>query len=381
MVAVLERLDSFVRRQLGDLDGLLVLMAARVGEQIPSAQEVTPERQLEMTQSLRRLTRAAMEIVACGGSLEELGPMIEQTARRRRAQGIELGQTLQVYEVAQQALLDAVSAQLRGHPREASLFPQITKRLLEFQRVATMSVTAGYNSSTEPRGEDRDAEMQTLMEIRLGRRQLPPDDGELGRRLELTLPLTQVTVSVPLGPHLDSAVRSASRANPWSLVGSLEGRLVTFGLRAPQSFPTPRGTAGTDEGAHPSAVAAAVTSAARAADVAAALGSEAFTAAQAAPLAALLHLPEADRDAYVEDCFQSLPASARGRSLLTSVSAALTYGRPGDAARALHVHRHTLDYRLGRFATETGLDLTDPATRFRCAIGLFLLGLMPHRPA
>jgi DNA-binding PucR family transcriptional regulator len=62
-----------------------------------------------------------------------------------------------------------------------------------------------------------------------------------------------------------------------------------------------------------------------------------------------------------------------------SVAAALTYGRPGDAARALHVHRHTLDYRLGRFGVETGLDLGDPATRFRCSIGLFLIGLLPHR--
>ena len=44
------------------------------------------------------------------------------------------------------------------------------------------------------------------------------------------------------------------------------------------------------------------------------------------------------------------------------------------------MHRHTLDYRLSRFATETGLDLGDPATRFRCTIGLFLLVLMPLRP-
>ena len=29
---------------------------------------------------------------------------------------------------------------------------------------------------------------------------------------------------------------------------------------------------------------------------------------------------------------------------------------------------------------ETGLDLGDPASRFRCSVALFLLGLMPHRP-
>jgi hypothetical protein len=93
----------------------------------------------------------------------------------------------------------------------------------------------------------------------------------------------------------------------------------------------------------------------------------------------MLALPEAERAAYVEGCFQALPRTARGRALLTAVSATLTYGRSGEAARALHVHRHTLDYRLGRFASETGLDLGDPVTRFRCMIGLFLIGLMPYR--
>ena len=139
-------------------------------------------------------------------------------------------------------------------------------------------------------------------------------------------------------------------------------------------------TAVAPEVAEPPVVEAAVTAAGKAADVAAALGTDRFTAAETAPLAAMMDLPEPERDAFIEGCFGALPTTARGRSLLTSVSAALTYGRPGDAARALHVHRHTLDYRLGRFRTETGLDLNDPTTRFRCSIGLFLIGLMPHRP-
>src|SRR6185312_9910941 len=118
--------------------------------------------------------------------------------------------------------------------------------------------------------------------------------------------------------------------------------------------------------ADPVTVQAAITAAGRAADVAEALGADRYTAVEAAPFAALMALPETDRSAFVDGCFGSLSRTARGRSLLTSVAAALTYGRPGDAARALHVHRHTLDYRLARFTRETGLDLGDPTTRFRC---------------
>jgi hypothetical protein len=302
-------------------------------------------------------------------------------ARRGRAQGMELWQTLKAYEIAQQALLDSLSGRLHGHPREASIFPQLTRRLLEFQRVTTMWVSAGYTSAVEPRGRDRFADVQALLEIRAGQREPIADDHDLGRRLGLTQPFREVTVSTELGPELDDAVRATSRANPWGVVGALEGRIVALSLRAPQGFPEPCGSATLSEAAEPSLVAVAIEAAGKAADVAAALGSAQFTAAQAGPLAALLTVPEAERDAFIEGCFAGLPRTPRGRSLLISASAALTYGRPGEAARALQVHRHTLDYRLTRFAAETGLDLGDPATRFRCSIALFLIGLMPHRPA
>jgi PucR C-terminal helix-turn-helix domain len=381
---VAERLGSFVRRQLNDVESLLAQMVVRFTSEMPVISDLSTERQVAMYEWLRRLTTAILETLADDGPLDELGPMIEQMARRRRAQGIELWQTLQSYEVVELSLLDLLVDRLRGHPREASLAPQVTRRLMELQRVTTMWVTAGYSSPAERRGGDRDAQMQTLLEIRAGRRPLPVsvDDDDLARRLELSLPLTEVTVGADRTPEgLDEGLRSTSRANRWGVVGVLDGRLVTLTVRAPVSFPAPSGTARVREGAGPQEVAAAVRSAARAADVARALGAEQFSAAAATPLAALLTLPAPDRTAYLEDCFGALPGTERGRALLGSVAAALTHPRPADAARALHVHRHTLDYRLDRFRTETGLDLGDPITRFRCSIALFLLGLMPYRPA
>jgi hypothetical protein len=377
---VAQRLEIFARRQLADPDSLIAPMLAGVAGRLPMVQDLSAQLQAEMRDWWRRLTTAGLEIVAEGRSLDDLGPMIEQMARRRRAQGIELWQILKAYEIYQQALLDALSAQLRGHPLEASLFPQLTSRLLEFQRVSTMYVSAGYSSPDEPRGRDREADVQMLLEIRVGRRSAAPDDQDLGRRLGLSRSLQEVTVSAHLGPELGETVRSTARANPWGVVGGLDGRVVALTIRAPHGFPKPSGSSRLPTVAGPAVVEAEIEAAAQAADVAAALGTDRFSAAESAPLSALMSVPEPERGAFIERCFGELPATARGRSLLMSVSAALTYGRPGEAARALHVHRHTLDYRLGRFSAETGLDLSDPATRFRCSIALFLIGLMPHRP-
>jgi hypothetical protein len=368
---------SFVQRQLNAVDSLVLLMMGRLTEHFPMVEDLSPELKGEMVDWLRRLATAALERVIKGESLDALGPMIEQMARRRQAQGIEHAHTLKAYEVAQQALLDSLSQQLRGHPQEAYLFPQLTRRLLEFQRVSTLGVTAGYASSPEPYRRDRIAEVQALLEIRAGRRTATSGDHDVARRLGLSLPLKVLTVSVELGAEIEDMVRRTGRMNPWGVVGILDGRVVALTLRTPHAFPDPSGTARLPDVAGPEAVQAAITAAGKAADVAVVLGHDQLAATDAAPLAAMLTLPAEARAAYVEGCFRSLPASPRGLSLLAAVSAALTYGRPGEAARALHVHRHTLDYRLGRFAAETGLDLNDPATRFRCAVGLFLIGLMP----
>jgi hypothetical protein len=374
-----ERLDSYARRQLGDVDRLVVVMAAEIARNIPMVEDLSADLKLEMADWLRRMMLTAFELVANDESLDALSPIIEQMARRRHAQGLQRWETLRIYEVAQQALLDDVSRQLRGHPNERDLFPLITRRLLEFQRVITTSVTAGYSATSAPDGPDRGAQIQSLLEIRSGRRVADTADHDLARRLGLSLPLREVTVSVRLGLNLDDVVRATGRANPWGIVGSLEGRMVALTLRAPYSFMDPCGTGTLPDVAPPEVVAAAVEAAGRAADVAAALGTARLTVDQAMPLAAMLNVSEKDRKAYVEGCFRSLPQSPRGRALLTAVSASLTYGRPVEAARSLHIHRHTLDYRLGRFAEVTGMDLNDPVSRFRCGIGLFLIGLMPLR--
>jgi hypothetical protein len=124
-------------------------------------------------------------------------------------------------------------------------------------------------------------------------------------------------------------------------------------------------------------VASAVERAGHAADVAQRLGEVDLRFADAAPMHAMLALPEAERTAYLRGCFGDLPGTARGDAMLHTVATTFTNPRAADAARVLHIHRHTLEYRLRRFEEETGADLSDPASRFRIQLGLFLLGRLP----
>jgi len=63
--------------------------------------------------------------------------------------------------------------------------------------------------------------------------------------------------------------------------------------------------------------------------------------------------------------------------LLRTIAAFLDHAGSGpDAARALHVHRTTLYYRLQRVKEQTGLDLADGRTRLALHVGLAVLRLI-----
>ncbi len=90
------------------------------------------------------------------------------------------------------------------------------------------------------------------------------------------------------------------------------------------------------------------------------------------PLAAVLDAPDEDRAAFVEAHLGALLRDPRGEDLVASLDAYYRHGSIATAARALFVHRHTLEYRLKRIEDLVEADLSDPMTRLLMQLALAL---------
>ena len=96
------------------------------------------------------------------------------------------------------------------------------------------------------------------------------------------------------------------------------------------------------------------------------------------PYGVLLRIPGDDLDeAALPAEVRLLRGIDRDGHLTRTLRAYLDHGCNGPAAAgALHIHRTTLYYRLGRIAELTGLDLDDGRTRLTLHLGLTLLDLI-----
>lgn len=93
----------------------------------------------------------------------------------------------------------------------------------------------------------------------------------------------------------------------------------------------------------------------------------------------LLRIPDLTADALPDEV-QRLLAVDRDGTLTASLRAYLDHGCLAPAAaEALHIHRTTLYYRLGRITELTGLDLADGRTRLVLHLGLTILTMLDFR--
>nr|WP_314191797.1 helix-turn-helix domain-containing protein [uncultured Arthrobacter sp.] len=101
------------------------------------------------------------------------------------------------------------------------------------------------------------------------------------------------------------------------------------------------------------------------------------------PYALLLRISEEERneEALPEEVRRLLAADPGG-DLSQTLRLYLDHACNGPAAsEALHIHRTTLYYRLGRITELTGLDLSDGRTRLSLHLGLTMLDLIPGSPS
>jgi len=100
------------------------------------------------------------------------------------------------------------------------------------------------------------------------------------------------------------------------------------------------------------------------------------------PYAVLMQLPESALDVdALPGPLRSLLAADPSRTLTTTLLTYLDHaGNSPRTAEALHIHRTSLYYRLGRIREITGADLDDGRTRLTLHIGLSLLPMMDSSP-
>jgi purine catabolism regulator len=80
---------------------------------------------------------------------------------------------------------------------------------------------------------------------------------------------------------------------------------------------------------------------------------------------------------YVERVLGPLLKEERGRDvLLKTLVAYLAQGSVKEAAASLHLHRHTVLYRLDKVRELVGRDIDSPAARFRLQLALDLRSLL-----
>ena len=158
-------------------------------------------------------------------------------------------------------------------------------------------------------------------------------------------------------------MRTLRRALPEAIVGRVGSAVVAYlPGEEPPELEGIEG-AGVAPASDPEAAARRARAASRAASH---LGRAVLRYEDVVPFAAVLDGPEDERQAFVNTWLGPVTADSRGDELLRSLTEYYASGLSlAAAARALYVHRHTLEYRLNRIEALVGADpKTLPARLF-----------------
>lgn len=361
-----------------DANELTDRIFAAFAERLPAMRSVQQDVVTDVHAMLASSLRAVLGHLAAGASLASMSPTISEVAARRAVQGVPLEQSLLAYEIGSEILLDAVLARsnLVAPNRSGAVFGVAGRRILEYVQLTTAAVANGYHAASATAAVDREHELHAHLEALTGRLGDRRSLLEVEPLVGVTLPLRWCVVSEPVGPDGPELVRALRRRHHDALVGMLDRRVVLFAGSDdwPSVSELATGRAPVVDGN----TARAFTQAVAAARVASHLGRPSAAADETGPLAAMLAMPERDAEAFVTSVLGPLMAEHRADDLVDTLRAYLANDLSlAAAARALYVHRHTMEYRMRRIAELTKLDLRQPLDRLSAELALFMLGDFP----
>ena len=353
------------------LPGLMDTYRRRIPSYATAPEDFLTEVEIGTTASFH----VGLEILKGEADTERLREPLVEIGRRRAAQGIPLGDALLAWQISTHTfwsnIMDLAPEDTAVRAEVVKLGTSIIFDLLEH---AVPAVSAGYLQVDQARVADEEHDIQTIVETLAGLRETDHVfKGAVARRLVDPSGFDRCLVC-PSSDDVGGAIRALRENSPQALVGRIGSFVVAFGSSAgpPIAAPAPAGIADNSHGE-------GYQHALSAFRVAEQMGRGLVHYEEVVPLALIIDAPLRDRAAFVKSQLGPVLDDNLAGDLIESLRQYYSAGQSiAAAARALHVHRHTLEYRLDRIATLLDTDLKEPSRRLLLELALTLTDDLPR---
>jgi hypothetical protein len=355
-------IEEMVATLEGRLDSIIEDLMATYRREIPSYAAAPPSFLEEVRVGTTLSFQVGLAILRGEGEISAVIAPLEELGRRRAAQGIPLGEALLAWQISARTFWENI---LEIAPQDSETRARVitiaTRVILELLQDSVAALSAGYLEAEQERVADEEVDLQGIVEILSGVR--PPDRhyGERAARRGVELGgIRWCVVSQGDGEATGQQARAWRQALKGSAIGRIGGAVVAYlwGDKLPDNLIGPHlGIAETED------TQAGFRRALSASLVAQHLDKPIVRYEEVVPLAMVLDGPKEERAAFVRAQLGPVAGDPLAEDLLLSLETYFASGQSiAAAARALHVHRHTLEYRLERVTALLG-DIREPARR------------------
>lgn len=370
----LDAADPSLRKLVGSLDArldeIVDKMVASYSEAIPNYRNASPELAVDIREGARSMLLVGAAVVGGGTSAQAIRDPLRELGRRRALQGLTLDDVLNAFMIGTRTFWEEIMKAAPEDPAErAEVLSHVMLATLDLLQNATSTVSAGWREIDDIRIVDEEHDLRTIVEMMAGIRKTDEEHpNRLARRgIDLEGP---VWCLVTHEKESGGTLRELRRRYPSAAVAPSGQRLIAF----------------LPGNGHPDSVAGCSCGLARATDTTAAyrrarsahkvalhLARDSVVYDEVVPLALVLDASIEERKAFVAAQLGPVLEDPLGAELADSLQAFYAAGQSvAAAARDLHVHRHTLEYRLGRLESLLGVDLRSSDSRLLLEFALAL---------
>jgi hypothetical protein len=364
----LERLVGELEERL---DAIVDKMLSAYAQNVPSYRATSPD----VTEDIREGARASI-LVGAGilrgeVSAEDVREPLRELGRRRAHQDLPLHDVINAFMVGTRTFWEEIVASAPTAPQErADVLSRVMVATLDLLQNATASVSAGYQEVDAIRIADEEHDHRTIVEMMAGIRKMDDHHEDRAARRGIAMESLRWCLVTTVEESSGRVVHELRRRHPGAPVARSGRFLIAFlpGAEAPPGVEDHEcGLASAPDHA------TAYRRARSAHKVALHLRRAAVIYDEVVPLALVLDAPPEERVAFIDAQLGRVLADPLGEDLVASLKTFYAAGQSvAAAARELHVHRHTLEYRLGRLEALLGQDIRANEPRLLLELALSL---------